>query len=461
MSRVRRQVFAAFACLLVGLGCVSCGGSDAAVVGNIHISREVLERELGAIAGNPDYVSYLQERIGIPIRAGRDQFVPAFVAQILTNQIRAAVADRLLGAHPYALSRAQAADARLDAVGGAGSPRVFGRFPRWYQQVLISRSTTTAALRKSLAPETAAQYFEGAKSVYVHACEWDIVTKTRDDALAARARVVGGESFQSVARDVSLDKGSGPRGGNLACNERDNLLPELDQAAFTQPVGVVSQPIETGEGDVRVFHLLLVSRRYVPQLSEVKGEVQGALDKLGTYRLQSEMRARLVGSSVKVARDLGSWDASSLIVLPPSVGPATPSPAPRPRPLPPIATSPAQVNPSFQVGQQVFITDAGVRPLLLYAIVQEKITWINRSNQTATVRFVAGGHEIGPIPAGGSASYTPPTTGSIAYTLLQRPSVRGAVQVQWYFDPGEDPGAPNRLNADTPEPSTPSPTTTN
>jgi hypothetical protein len=68
------------------------------------------------------------------------------------------------------------------------------------------------------------------------------------------------------------------------------------------------------------------------------------------------------------------------------------------------------------------------------------------------VRFVAGGRLIGPIPPGGSVSYTPQTTISIAYTLADNPGVGGNIQVEWYFDPGEDPGAPNKMGADTPSP---------
>jgi hypothetical protein len=46
---------------------------------------------------------------------------------------------------------------------------------------------------------------------------------------------------------------------------------------------------------------------------------------------------------------------------------------------------------------------------------------------------------------------------SIAYVLVGEVAVRGSIQVEPYFDPGEDPGAPNRTNADTPVPGTPTP----
>ena len=454
MIRIRfRPVALPLVCLIAAFASVSCAGNDAATVDGSHLTRKTLKWELDAIMNNPGYVARLQTVLPFFIAPDPKRVPPPFVAQVMTNEIHAVVAKQLLRDHQHTLTHKELSDAQLGAVEAAGNPQIFGSFPAAYQKTLTARSTVMMQLRRALTPESAAQYYNQAKDVYARACEWDIVTKTAGDATAARARVEAGESFQSVARDVSLDKGSGPRGGNLGCNERDNLIPELDEAAFTLPIGTVSQPIPTGESGAQVFHLIQVTSRTTPPLARIKGEIEAALDQLGQSRLQSAIRAWLVSKKVTIASDLGTWDTTSLLVLPPTVKPRV-SPTPRPRPLPTAVTSPLKMNPSYQAGQQVFITDSGARPLLLTAIIDAKVTVINASHKPATLRFIARDFQIGPIKPGGSASFVPDGTGSYAYQLVERPSVHGVVQVQWYFDPGEDPGAPNRLGADTPAPTT-------
>ena len=455
MTKPSRRWFALLpACLLVAGLCGACGTGDAATVGNVPITRASLTRELNAIAANADYMSHLQQVAGFAFEDGRHRFLPVAVAQVLTTQIRQVAFKAIVAKHrAYKLTASETFDAKLDAMGRAGNEKIFGAFPRWYRDELLSRSVLPLALRRVFTSDlTLQQYYEKAKAEYARACEWDLVVKTRDAAAAARRRILSGESFQAVAREVSLDKGSGPQGGRLGCNEPNNLLPELDTVAFQLPLGAVSQPIASGTADARLYHLLLVTSRDTPPLATIKGEIQAALDKLGAARLQSALRAWIGAAKIRVAPDIGTWDEERQAVVPPVIGSAT-SPTPRPRPLPPVAKSSKDVSPFFQVGQQVFITDAGFKPRELVSIVDSKITFINETHEAQTIRFVSGGRLIGPIRPGGTASYTPDTTISILYTLSDKPDVEGNIQVQWYFDPGEDPGAPNRIGADTPAPS--------
>jgi hypothetical protein len=440
-------------CVTGALVCGACGSADAATIGSIHITRARLTRELTAIEQNRAYVDRLQEEAGFALTDGDGRaVVPVVVAKVLTNEIRAAVDDRIAAERHFVPTEDERLNARIDAEGRVGGPAVFGAFPKWYRDELVSRSLVPMGLHRVLVSDiTPAQYYAKAKAAYARACEWDIVVKTRDAARAARARIEGGESFQSVARDVSLDKGTGPDGGKLGCNEQNNLVPELDAPAFALPVGMVSQPIAEGDGSAQVFHLLLVTSRDTPPLSRIAGEIKGGLAALGASSLQYLVESRLPADRVHIAPDLGTWDANDLAVVPPVAGPAT-SPTPRARPLPRPARSAADVDANYQVGQQIFITDAGPRPRELVAIVQVPISFTNTTRRPVTLRFVAGGHQIGPIAPGGRATYTPQGTLSIAYSVVERPQMTGTIQVEWYFDPGEDPGAPQKMTADSPSP---------
>jgi hypothetical protein len=127
------------------------------------------------------------------------------------------------------------------------------------------------------------------------------------------------------------------------------------------------------------------------------------------------------------------------------------SPSPLPRPLPAVARSSADVkDPAFHKGQEVFITDDGFVPEQLVAIVGEKISFINETERTAAVEFTALDFESGPIAPGRKATFTPDGAYSIGYHLADDPEITGAIQVEPYFQPGEDPAAEDRLDADTP-----------
>jgi peptidyl-prolyl cis-trans isomerase SurA len=80
-------------------------------------------------------------------------------------------------------------------------------------------------------------------------------TRTREEArslaAAARARLVAGEAFADVARELSDDP-SAAVGGDLGRVARGQLVPPFEDAAFALEVGQVSEVVETAYG----FHLI-------------------------------------------------------------------------------------------------------------------------------------------------------------------------------------------------------------
>lgn len=123
---------------------------------------------------------------------------------------------------------------------------------------------------------------------------------------------------------------------------------------------------------------------------------------------------------------------------------------PRPRPLLPRTESSADVDPDSQSGQQVFVTDEGFRPALLFSVIGEEISFVNETDGTVTVEFAVLDFTSGPIDPGSEATYTPRGAYSIVYHLAEDPRTTARIQVEPYFNPGEDPAAENRLDADTP-----------
>jgi hypothetical protein len=116
----------------------------------------------------------------------------------------------------------------------------------------------------------------------------------------------------------------------------------------------------------------------------------------------------------------------------PTAAPPTPASGSEPSLEPLIrATSPSEVNPHFDGGQDVFITNAGIRPHVLSAVVGYELIFHNLTDSTVTVRarntpvFASD-----PIPPGGTFVYMP--VGPISVVYASRP-VGGIGKVQFSF----------------------------
>ncbi|MCE5259244.1 MAG: peptidylprolyl isomerase [Chloroflexi bacterium] len=81
-----------------------------------------------------------------------------------------------------------------------------------------------------------------------------ILFATREEAEAALVRIKAGEDFATLATELSTDTGSKLDGGDLGWFTKGTMLTEFEDAAFSLPVGQVSDVVETSAG----FHLILV-----------------------------------------------------------------------------------------------------------------------------------------------------------------------------------------------------------
>ena len=107
-----------------------------------------------------------------------------------------------------------------------------------------------------------------------------IAVATEADANSARQRIVSGESFEAVCRDVSIDPATRPYGGDIG-----DWVPKgtfagesaaIENAAFSLQVGGVSQPVHAGPS---WFLIKLTDKRdaYEPSLAEMREEIKARL----------------------------------------------------------------------------------------------------------------------------------------------------------------------------------------
>ena len=83
-----------------------------------------------------------------------------------------------------------------------------------------------------------------------------ILVDTEDEAWAIKTRVTEWESFEELAKEYSKGP-SKQKGGDLGHVNRGQMVPEFEYAAFSTPIGGVSDPVKTRYG----WHLIKVTRK--------------------------------------------------------------------------------------------------------------------------------------------------------------------------------------------------------
>jgi peptidyl-prolyl cis-trans isomerase C len=102
-----------------------------------------------------------------------------------------------------------------------------------------------------------------------------------------RKQIVGGASFEELAKKESDDVGSGAQGGDLGEFGRGQMVPEFEKAAFESKVGDVTPVVRTQFG----YHIIKVDQHASTPFEEVKAtldrterqqRLQGELEKMKT-----------------------------------------------------------------------------------------------------------------------------------------------------------------------------------
>lgn len=100
-----------------------------------------------------------------------------------------------------------------------------------------------------------------------------ILVKTEAEAKKVEERLAKGEDFATVAKDVSIDPGSGKQGGDLGFFAKGQMVPAFDAAAFSLEPGKVSDPVKSQFG----FHIIKVAEkrdRPIPPFEQVKPQIE-------------------------------------------------------------------------------------------------------------------------------------------------------------------------------------------
>ena len=94
----------------------------------------------------------------------------------------------------------------------------------------------------------------------------------RAKAGAARERVLQGENFENLAKEVSEDANA-KQGGEVGWMKRGTMLPAIEEVLFQMKIGGISGVLETSMG----YHIFKVADKKtsrVPPLEEVRNKIR-------------------------------------------------------------------------------------------------------------------------------------------------------------------------------------------
>jgi peptidyl-prolyl cis-trans isomerase C len=152
-----------------------------------------------------------------------------------------------------------------------------------------------------------------------------LVVKTEDDARKALARINGPETFEQVAKDVSLDASTKDQGGDLGTVAKAQLDPAFGDAAFAAAKGATFGPVQTKNG----WHVGLVedvTAGHPVTLAEVHDNLRATL--LAEARLNAwrgYLAERIRNAPACYAKDNRPADPKA---PPPDITPSTLTPTP-------------------------------------------------------------------------------------------------------------------------------------
>jgi parvulin-like peptidyl-prolyl isomerase len=290
----------------------------------VSIDRSEFERELKALADNKQ----LEQGGNTLAGAGKKTVDPRLAAGWLTFIIQDRLINHEFERRHLKVTPADTDEARSQLASQYGSDEVVKAFPKWFQDRLIGRNARAVALRSALSgvdfsEDSLRKYFEAHKADFSENCVNHILVRTKPEADAVLARLKGGQDFGAVAKEVSIDKGSAAKGGELDCSPKGSFVPEFDQAASDLPVGQLSDPVQTQYG----FHILRVRERKDATFESARDQVRALLNADTQTAFRNFLRQALTSARVTVDKRYGTFE-------PPAPGQApvvNPPVAPKPK----------------------------------------------------------------------------------------------------------------------------------
>ncbi len=240
MSKALR-VLAGFASLLLGVSLAACAGGAIATVNGQPISQSAFTAKLEAS----------------PVARG-----------VLQQMVQNALIMQYAKSHHITITDQEVQqkenDLKQNFPNGSWSEmlKARGLTEADVKQALTEQLILTKALANqvTISPTQVQQYFAKNHAAFDvpaevqarHILVPDLATANKVEALLKK-----GGNFAALAKQYSTDPGSKDKGGELGWFRRGQMVPSFDKAAFSLPVGQISQPVKSPFG----YHIIQVQAR--------------------------------------------------------------------------------------------------------------------------------------------------------------------------------------------------------
>lgn len=285
---------------VLATGCSGTAGPVAATVDGAEIPRSELEAAVSGILERDAAVDDLDAQA----RAARTE---ALQRQVLTLLIQAKVIEGVV--------RDRGVDIDLDEVHAAFDAEVEeAGGPDEFAQLLVGSELTMTLLRDVLLPAQRRvqalreQLLEGHGDLEERTTR-HILVETAEEADALVAELNEGADFAELAREHSIDPGSGAAGGDLGTAARGAYVPEFEDAVWSASIGTIVGPIESAFG----FHIIEVTAEETTSVADLATE---QADQLVGAELGALLDAAFAAAEVEIAAGLGEWDPLAGGVVP-------------------------------------------------------------------------------------------------------------------------------------------------
>jgi peptidyl-prolyl cis-trans isomerase C len=217
---------------------------------------------------------------------------PQYAAQI--DKLFPQLLNRLIGI--------QLVEAKGREAGLADDPEV-KKFVKQAEEEAISRAYIQKIIDQKVNDEAIQKVYD--EDLKQHPPEIEIrashiLVKTEDEAKEIIKELQGGADFATLAKEKSIDKGSGQNGGDLNWFTKDTMVKEFSDAAFAMQRGDVSKvPVKSQFG----WHVIKItdSRMQTPApLEQRKDDIRKALSQEAVHQ---EVQSLIGGAKIEYGKE--------------------------------------------------------------------------------------------------------------------------------------------------------------
>jgi hypothetical protein len=297
------------ACVVLGAlalaGCTSGSVGSGIAAFSVHgheVSQSDVDKELEELAESKPLRKLVEQQNqqqpggGLELSRSGGSINSDLAASWLSTVIAVQIAERERVRADIKITAADRRKARGLGQQNVGGTPVFASLSEWFQDRIIKRWASVAALQRQTSAADVARTLRQSCPSGRYASHILVATQAEADQVVTDLNAGG--DFAAIASERSIDTGSAQQGGYLGCIDGQQFVEPFSTVVATQPPGEVSTPFQTEFG----FHVVLIGG---PSDAEVESASQ------------SEILNRAAGVKVDIDPRYGTWDRKNGRVIPP------------------------------------------------------------------------------------------------------------------------------------------------